>query len=223
MADDDGTNPAGTSDSKPLSWVLALIFAATTFGLIAALFAAQIRGPIDDWLWVGTLGEWLSAFGTLVAVGATVFWARMERTQAATHHESQMALLQADLDLARAEIEARAKKDLLDRVRGVWAQLRVGPKRVWAAEVYNATLEPIYEIELDTSGLAPYELWVGMTDMVSPGQTPGFSGEDYIGRMMEGKNVRETYPVAIRFADARGERWRRSRDGSLTNITNDDL
>ena len=216
-SDDPSASRASDKGNRPASWYVCWLLGVLALILAAALASERVTGPVDDWDWVGTLGEWLSALGTLAAVAATLFLASRDRRRTASEHANEMKLLREQIDLAKDQLQAQADREALDRARGVWAQLRRLPgKTIWAVEVHNTTAEPVYAVQLDVAHpSAGQPNWRGMTDMVPPGQVQPFSAAEYIAPMKAGRDDATTHPVPIRFADSTGAYWERDASGGI--------
>lgn len=90
--------------TEPL-WRLAAGFAALTAAvLLGALLAGQAEGGLDDTNWVGTLGEWFGALGTLFAVGATILMARQANRESDKRHAVEQAALREELRIAEGRL-----------------------------------------------------------------------------------------------------------------------
>ncbi len=203
--------PSTYSVAKWAGWAVAMF-------LLVVLIAERVKGPADDWVWLGTLGEWVSGIGAFFAVSvALLTWRRQAMLESARHAE-QVALLKADLGLAQTLAANQADDQLRQAVRGVWGIATPNSYRAttpgnWEIEVHNETLEPIFHVlvNYEDSGANP-ETWQYVAEMIAPGALRRVTGENL--RIQE-RVSSQTTPITINFVDAAGNIWWRTQDGRL--------
>jgi hypothetical protein len=229
MADDylPGETDHGGDDHPGWSrstWKLIAITAGlAAAGLLVVLLSKGIRGPIDEWNWVGTLGDWVGGVGVLVAVFATIFLANRDRTTESVRHKTEMDLLREQLGLVQEEAVTRAQRELYDPVRRVWGQAQwrsVGPtSRDWVFEVVNGSDEPIYHVHIGhSSDWQQSGVWLPLAEVIPPGGAVSDVSEQLERQINIGDRQpewEESLAVVIVFVDAAGKIWMREHGGQL--------